>query len=140
MIPAPVPGAVSQVNATDDDDEQPVQLTRPVPGDIKKIVSQWPKIINLVRNPVQSFLKKSSLSLSDDDRLIITTKDPFAYEYLMKDMAAEELNRTFTEVMGGEVDYEVILKGEGKGAGRKFPDLSKINMEITMDDSDTDEY
>ena len=140
MIPAPVPGAGSSVNKTDDDDEQPVQLTRPVPEDIKKIVEKWPQILNLVLNPVQSYLKKCRLSLLDDDRLIITTNDPVIHEYLTRDIAASEINKAFTEVMGREVDYEVILKGEGKGAGKKFPDLSKINMDITTDDSEEDEY
>jgi DNA polymerase-3 subunit gamma/tau len=141
MIPAPLTNAVGSENAMDDDeDEQPVQLTRPVPGDIKKIVSEWPKIIDRSHKPLQNFLKKCRLSMSDEDRLIITTADPFAYEYLMKDWATEELHNAFIEVMGAEVDYEVILKGEGKGAGKKFPDLSKINMDITTDDSEEDEY
>ena len=121
-------------------DELPAQLTRAVTAEIKEAVARWAGITGLVTNPGQSMLRKCILSVSDDDRLLIATTDEMAYEYLTRETLAEELKSALAESIGKDVEFEVIKTGTKKEFSKKYPDLTKINMDIITDDSDTDGF
>jgi DNA polymerase-3 subunit gamma/tau len=131
----PAPG-----DPEDEEDEPPAQFTRAVSSEIREIVKQWSQIAGLITNPGYSMLKKCRLSVSDDDRLILATNDEMNYEYLTRETVSEELKAAFEKSIGRTVEYEVVRTGNDKASKKKYPDLTKINMDIMTDDSETDGF
>ncbi|MCR4807596.1 MAG: DNA polymerase III subunit gamma/tau [Lachnospiraceae bacterium] len=113
---------------------KPVELTRALSEDIKKLVANFSRVIAEVTNPGQSMLRKCKLSVTDDDRLMIAVFDPVQYEYLTRDGIREEIADAINRVAGKEVEFEMTCLENKVEFRKNFPDLSVINMEIEKED------
>ena len=116
--------------AEDDTDYEPVELPKALSEDVKLAISRWNEIVADIRNPLQSFLKKSKLSVSEDNRLIITTTDAMAHEYYSRDIAKDELAKALEGIIKKSVEFDFVMLNKASDFKKNYPDLSVINMEI----------
>ncbi len=120
--------------AQEEEDYTPPSYPKALTEDIKKIVSNWPAIMDRMPKGISSFLKNAKLTAREDDKLLIVVADAMLCNYLNKENQKAQITQTLQKIAGKEVDYEVIALEE-KEFKREYVDLSKvINMEIETED------
>ena len=121
------PGAVTQV-------QEPVQLPKAIPEDVKQVVERWRSLIEDIPGMMKSYLKGARLSLGNQGQLLIVLEDEIAEGYLNKEPQKGELIQHISGKIGKEVPIEIHLVQAGTSKN-SYPDLSKlIHMDIQIED------
>ncbi|MCR5671280.1 MAG: DNA polymerase III subunit gamma/tau [Butyrivibrio sp.] len=114
-------------------------LDRAVPDDIKKIVSQWPRIVASMVPPMKQYMQDAKLSLGNDDMLqIVFANKLLAQKYAPGEASGGELQDLLDQTVGKHVVYEVRALETGQNFNENYIDLQNelqgINFEITTED------
>ena len=130
---AAAPGAVAPGGA------QPVAkkvLDRAVPEDIKKVVSEWPKALLRMGNPMKTYMQKAKLSLGNDDRLQIVFDNKQLSDKYSKDESKEELQNFLDDIIGKRVEFETRFIEPNQTFEESYVNLQSINFDIVTEDED----
>lgn len=111
------------------------ELPKAIPEDIRKVASQWSRIVDETAMPMKSYLKKATTSLGADQTLLIVVEDGLASDYLRKPENKEALKNVIGNVTGKDMEFTVQSVENGSHAGDLYPDLAQlvgqvIDMEI----------
>lgn len=118
-----------------------VPLLKAIPEEVKQVVENWPVIIRNMSKTVQTFLKSAKLSLAGDNRLLIVFKDDLAFGFVGNENHKEELQKQISDYIGKEIEIEMRLLDEGSRFEETYVNIEQaINMEITIDDDDKEEF
>lgn len=114
-------------------------LPAAVPEDIRKIVAQWPGIINKAGNPMKFYLQSARLSLGGDNKLMVVLEDGIASDYFGTDERHAEnkklLERLLSDFVGKEVEVTIQSVKTKQEFAQNYVDLSQvIHMEIEEED------
>ena len=114
-------------------------LPAAVPEDIRKIVAQWPGIINKAGNPMKLYLQSARLSLGGDNKLMVVLEDGIASDYFGTDERHAEnkklLERLLSDFVGKEVEVTIQSVKTKQEFAQNYVDLSQvIHMEIEEED------
>ena len=126
-------GTVSQTEQADRDAVR--QLPAAVPEDVKRIVSNWPAIVNGAAQPMKSYLKGAKLSLGGDGKLLVVLEDGLPADYFLKEPIGTA-NRDALEIMlsnyvGKKVETEIRSVRSKDEFADSYVDLSQvIHMDI----------
>ena len=119
-------------------------MPKALPEDIKKIAGGWMRIIASTHNPIHSYLKRCTPSVSEEGRLIIATYDETVYEYLSREISVEEIGTAMENYTGKTVDYELVKVATKEELNENYHNIAKgysnINMDIVTDDCDSDGF
>lgn len=116
-------------------------LLKAIPEEVKQVVENWPVIIRNMSKTVQTFLKSAKLSLAGDNRLLIVFKDDLAFGFVGNENHKEELQKQISDYIGKEIEIEMRLLDEGSRFEETYVNIEQaINMEITIDDDDKEEF
>ena len=113
--------------------EETAPLPEALPEDVKLVVSRWSNIISGVSNPGSSMLKKSRLSVSESGRLVIAVFDETHYGYLCMDQMKAELIGVIEDAIGKSVEVDIVCETKEEFK-KKYPDISRINMDIITEE------
>lgn len=110
-------------------------LPRAIPEDIRRIVSEWPKVVAKTGQPIRTHLKNARLSLGGESQLMIVVEDGVAYDCLSS--AAHQ--QYIEELLSGFLQKEVSVQVQGIAPDSPFEeryvDLAKaINMDIEIEE------
>lgn len=122
-------------------DTPEIPLPKAIPEDVKKVVENWPAIVRNTSMTVQTFLKNAKLSLAGDNRLLIVFKDELAFGFVGNENHKEELQKQISDYIGKEIEIEMRLLDEGSRFEDTYVNIEQaINMEITIEDDDKEEF
>ena len=120
----------------------PVQnkvLERAVPDDIKRIVSDWSKILARMENPMKIYMQKARLSLGNDDRLQLVFDSKQLAEKYASGSSADEFQDFIDGLMGKHVEYETRFLPPQQVYEENYVDLQSINFDIVTEDESEEE-
>lgn len=140
-IAAPAAGTVStEVQQNIPLAERP-PLPKAIPEEVKQVVENWYSIIGNASKTVQTFLKNAKLSIAGENRLLIVFKDELAYDFVGNENHKGELQQMICEAIGKNIEIELSLLKDGDRFEDTYPDITQaINMEITIEDDDKEEF
>ncbi len=111
-------------------------LERAVPDDIKKLVSEWPRALLRMGNPMKTYMQKAKLSLGNDDKLQIVFDNKQLSDKYSKGESAEEFQNFIDEMMGKHVEYETRCLEPTQTFEESYVNLQSINFDIVTEDED----
>ena len=115
-------------------------LERAVPDDIKKIVSEWPRALNRMENPMRSYMQTAKLSLGNGDRLqIVVGSKALADKYNDPEESGRELQDFLDNLLGKHVEYEMRFLPETESFEENYVNLQAIKFDIVTEDTDEKE-
>lgn len=115
------------------------ELPKAIPEDIRKVVSQWLRIVDETAMPMKSYLKKATTSLGADQTLLIVVEDGLASDYLRKPENKEALKNVIGNVTGKDMEFTIQSVEGGSNAGDLYPDLAQlVGQVIDMDIEELD--
>lgn len=113
------------------------QLPKATQDDLRKINTVWKDIY--VRMPVMytPCLKTAKLSVRPDDgKLIIQVLDDTVLSLCDDDQFRDSFAGVISEIMGKQVEYELVSATETAQSGQYYPPTSIFGMEVEVDDDD----
>ena len=114
-------------------------LDRAVPEDIKKIVSDWPKLLMRMENPMKTYMQKAKLSLGNDDKLQIVLDNKQLVEKYSKGESGEELQQFLDDASGKHIEFETKFIEPQQVFEENFVNLQAINFDIVTEDEKENE-
>ncbi len=100
-------------------------LPKAVPEEIKKIVTNWPSLMDALGQPLKSSLNKVRLSLGEENTLLIVAEDFIAHENLKKESNMAALKNELEDFIQKEIRIEVRQLGENQYFEDSYVDLFK---------------
>lgn len=117
------------------------ELPKAVPDDIRQIVTKWPAIVGSAENPMRIYMKSASLSLGNDNKLLVVLEDGVASDYFMQHPENKQrLEELLSDFSGKEIEVNLqTVKGRSEFE-ESYVDLSQvIRMEIEEEDEEPQE-
>lgn len=117
------------------------ELPKAVPDDIRKIVSQWPAIVGSAENPMRIYMKSASLSLGNDNKLLVVLEDGVASDYFMQNPENKQrLEELLSDFSGRKIEVNLQTVKNRSEFEESYVDLSQIiQMEIEEEDEESQE-
>ncbi len=140
---APAPGQQRRIPADEkpEKEEQPLQMPKAIPEDIRQVVKNWNSIIRELSGPVRTYLKGVRLSLGGENKLLLVFDDQMAYTFVSEGNRRQEIETAISGRIGREVEIDLRQNETGQSAQESFPDLQKlVNMEIEIEDDTSDAW
>ncbi|MDR2889939.1 MAG: DNA polymerase III subunit gamma/tau [Lachnospiraceae bacterium] len=121
-------------------DRQP-KLSKAIPSEVEKIVSNWSALLNRFSMPMKSYLKSARLSLDAEGRLMIIVEDGPASDYLIKQAEhQQQLEDILSEAIAAAVTVNIQSIAANRSFDEHYVDLTKvIRMEVEIEE-EGDEY
>ena len=112
------------------------ELPKAIPEDVKAVVNGWEAFINRMAMPMKSYLKKSKLSLGNDNHLLVVMEDGLGSDFYMKNPENKKnLEYEISDMIGKEVELRFQIADSGRDFEDSYVDLCKlINMDIEVVD------
>jgi DNA polymerase-3 subunit gamma/tau len=114
-------------------------LDRAVPDDIKKLVSDWPKLLMRMENPMKTYFQGARLSLGNNDVLQIVFDNKRLTEKYAAGESADELQAFLDEASGKHIEFETRFNETPETFEENFVNLQAINFDIVTDDEELSE-
>ncbi len=107
-----------------------VQAPRPtmpkaVPEEIKKIVANWPSLMDAMGQPLKSALNSVRLSLGEGNTLLVVAEDFIAHETLKRETNMTALKNELEDFIQKEIRIELRQLSEGQYFEDSYVDLFK---------------
>lgn len=102
------------------------KLPAAVPEDIQKIAANWPSIVDRTEGYTKSILKRTTISLSDTNKLMLVGEGMVA-DFFQDDGHKEQLVNLLGQVVGKEV--EVVFE---RAASKREQEESYINLQTDI--------
>ena len=109
-------------------------LDRAVPDDIKRIVSEWPRLLMRMENPMKTYLQRAKLSLGNGDILQIVFENRQLTEKYSKGDSFEELQTFFDDAIGKHVEFETRYLEPQQVFEENYVNLQAINFDIVTEE------
>ena len=109
-------------------------LDRAVPDDIKRIVSEWPRLLMRMENPMKTYLQRAKLSLGNGDILQIVFENRQLAEKYSKGDSFEELQTFFDDAIGKHVEFETRYLEPQQVFEENYVNLQAINFDIVTEE------
>ncbi len=109
-------------------------LDRAVPEDIKKLISDWPKVLASMPSPMKNYMQKVRLSLGNDDKLQMVFDNIRLCEKYSKGESAEEFQNFIDESVGVHIEYEARFLEPTQNFEENYVDLQAIKFDIVTED------
>ena len=109
-------------------------LDRAVPEDIKRVVSEWSRLLMRMENPMKTYMQRARLSLGNNDTLQIVFDNRQLTEKYSKDESREELQNFLDEASGKHIEFETKFLEPKQVFEETFVDLQGINFDIVTED------
>ena len=109
-------------------------LDRAVPDDIKRIVSDWPRLLMRMENPMKTYLQRAKLSLGNGDILQIVFENRQLTEKYSKGESFEELQTFFDDAIGKHVEFETRYLEPQQVFEENYVNLQAINFDIVTEE------
>ena len=114
-------------------------LDRAVPDDIKRVVSEWPKLLMRMENPMKTYLQKARLSLGNDDTLQIVLDNKQLVEKYGSGDSRGELQQFLDDSIGKHIVFETKFIEPQQVFEENFVNLQAINFDIVTEDEKENE-
>ncbi len=114
------------------------ELPKAIPEDVKKVVGNWPGILNRTPMPMKAYLRSARLSLGGDNKLLIVIEDGLASDYMIKQPEhKQQLEILLSEAAGKDIEVNIQSIGSNRSFDEIHVDLTKIiHMEIEEEDEE----
>ena len=109
-------------------------LDRAVPDDIKRIVSEWPRLLMRMENPMKTYLQRAKLSLGNGDILQIVFENRQLTEKYSKGDSFEELQTFLDDAIGKHVEFETRYLEPQQVFEENYVNLQAINFDIVTEE------
>ena len=109
-------------------------LDRAVPDDIKRIVSDWPRLLMRMENPMKTYLQRAKLSLGNGDILQIVFENRQLTEKYSKGESFEELQTFLDDAIGKHVEFETRYLEPQQVFEENYVNLQAINFDIVTEE------
>ena len=109
-------------------------LDRAVPDDIKRIVSEWPRILVRVEAPLKVYLMGARLSLGEGDRLLIVFPTAFNEQMCSSGEGRGALQNMLDGILDKHVEFETRFLDKSQNFEESYVDLSAINFDIETEE------
>ena len=114
-------------------------LDRAVPEDIKRVVSEWPKLLMRMENPMKTYMQKARLSLGNDDTLQIVLDNRQLVEKYSKGDSNDELQQFLDDAIGKHIEFETKFIEPQQVFEENYVNLQAINFDIVTEDEKENE-
>ena len=111
-------------------------LDRAVPDDIKRIVSNWPRILAGMENPMKTYLQRAKLSLGNNDTLQIVFENKQLSDKYSSGESAEGLQTVLDNSIGKHVQFETRYIEPQQVFEENYVNLQAINFDIVTEDDE----
>ena len=120
-------------------DREKKVLDRAVPEDIKRVVSEWPKLLMRMENPMKTYMQKARLSLGNDDTLQIVLDNRQLVEKYSKGDSNDELQQFLDDAIGKHIEFETKFIEPQQVFEENYVNLQAINFDIVTEDEKENE-
>ncbi|SFG60511.1 DNA polymerase-3 subunit gamma/tau [Lachnospiraceae bacterium C7] len=110
------------------------KLPAAVTDDLKKIVNEWAAVKSACGGITKSYLGKATVTIGNNNELMLVLDDKNAYEYLSTNKAncLDELKTQIADRIGKDVEVVVKHNTKNVAAADAYVDITKlINFDIT---------
>lgn len=112
------------------------KLPAALPEDIKAVCANWASIVGNAVMPIRSYLKEATLSLTNDNKLLLVFADEMAWEYFLDKPSRLMVEEMISNVVGKEISIEVQKAESRREIEENYIDLSQIQIDIDEVDED----
>lgn len=109
-------------------------LDRAVPDEIKKLVSEWPKYLLRMENPMKTYFQKAKLSLGNDDILQVVFDNRQLADKYGRGESRDEFQRFLDDAIGKHIEFETKFLEPQQVFEENFVNLQAINFDIVTED------
>ena len=100
-------------------------LPKAVPEEVKKIVANWPSLMDAMGQPLKSALNSVRLSLGEGNTLLVVAEDFIAFETLKRENNMTALKNELEDFIQKEIRIELRQLSEGQYFEDSYVDLFK---------------
>ncbi len=100
-------------------------LPKAVPEEVKKIVTNWPSLMDAMGQPLKSALNSVRLSLGEGNTLLVVAEDFIAFETLKRENNMTALKNELEDFIQKEIRIELRQLSEGQYFEDSYVDLFK---------------
>ncbi len=115
-------------------------LPAAVPEDIEAAVKNWPAIVGMVDSPHKEALRKTLVSMNNNNELLVVYSDELPYEMIKEQ--PEVLTKAIEANLGKSVKVEFRLERDQKEAIATYPQLKDMihmdEIEVEEEDEESD--
>jgi len=108
------------------------ELPKAVPEDVKEAVKRWGEVIETLPQPMKGYLQGSKLSLGNQGKLLIVTKDAVNIDYFTEHTDNKKyLEDHISNIIGKQVEVEIRAIAQMQDFSYQYVDLTQvIHMDI----------
>lgn len=111
------------------------QLEKAIGEDVRKVVTDFRKIVSEMPVMLRTYLKQAKLSVGNQDQLLIVFSDDLSASVVGTPEHVAEIQEAIEKKINKTVQIEVRRVEEGRHFEDSFVDIEKvINMDITIED------
>lgn len=116
--------------------EDDLRLLKALPEEIRQVANSWRSIVMKLGSPVKQYLKNATISVSEDNVLLIVLEEGFEVDYFLSDASHQQRLQDFiSNEIQKVVKIEIRKRKSNQEFQKEYPDLEQlIKMKIDIEE------